>query len=273
MEILLWKELLEPYFEAVDELVMKFEHINEEHHIRNTYSPIERVTGRVKTIRSILEKMQRKQIPFEKMEEEIEDIAGIRIICRFTEDIMKLAQDIRNRSDIEVIEEKDYLSRPKESGYRSYHMIAYYTVYTLEGPKKLQVEIQLRTMAMNFWATTEHSLQYKYKGIMPDQVASQLSLAAEAITKLDEIMSTVRSDIMDAQIHSRMETSLVIDILNAIENLYSITSERETKKIQDEFYRIYATHDLKELSRFHKELDILSEGYRVQSFDGYSDRK
>ena len=265
MDIQLWKEWLRPYDDAVEELVMKFQHIRRQHLTNNTYSPIESVKGRVKSVRSILEKMNRKKVPFERMEEEIEDIAGVRIICQFTEDIKTVVDMIRQRTDLAVVSEKDYLSTPKESGYRSFHMIVHYTVQTVNGPKKLQVEIQVRTMGMNFWATTEHSLQYKYNGSIPKNVALRLSEAASAITTLDEVMSTVRSDIMDAQIDSRIETQLVTDIMTTIENLYKISTEREVRKIQDEFFRIYKAHDLDELIRFHHELDMHAEGVRAQS--------
>ena len=265
MEIQLWKELLEPYQEAVDELEMKFNHMRQMHRVTNTYSPIESVKGRVKSISSILEKMSRKKIPFERLEEEIEDIAGIRLICQFEEDILTVAESIRHRTDMEVLSEKDYLKQPKASGYRSYHMIVRYTVQTLNGPKKLQAEIQIRTMAMNFWATTEHSLQYKYRGQIPETVAQRLQDASLAIDRLDTIMSTVRSDIIDAQIDLKNETSLVQDIMTMIENLYEICSEREVRKIQDEFYRIYKLHNMEELTRFHRELDLHTEGYRAQS--------
>lgn len=106
----------------------------------------------------------------EEMEEQVEDIAGIRIICQFVEDIEKVADLIQKRSDIEIKSEKDYIRHMKDSGYRSYHLIVYYTVETMNGPKRIQVEIQIRTMAMDFWATIEHSLQYKYKANIPDHI-------------------------------------------------------------------------------------------------------
>ena len=161
MEIHIWKELLDPYEQAVSELLVKFENLKQEFRKKNLYSPIESVCGRVKSVSSILDKMQTKGIPFEMLEYEVEDIAGIRIICQFVEDISKIADLIRKRTDMEVISLKNYLSNQKKSGYRSFHMIVRYTVQTVNGPKSVQVEIQIRTMAMNFWATTEHSLQYK----------------------------------------------------------------------------------------------------------------
>ena len=172
---------------------------------------------------------------------------------------------IQKRSDMELKSEKNYLTHPKESGYRSYHLIIYYTVQTIDGPKRLQVEIQIRTLAMNFWATIEHSLQYKYKGNMPTHVRERLSKAAAAILSLDREMSTVRHEIMDAQNFSQLQTNLVADILNNIENLYKFSNQREVMKIQDEFFRVYESKDLQKLERFHRQLDIISEGYRAQA--------
>ena len=265
MEIQLWRSILCPYELAVKELIVKFEHIISEHRENDLYSPIEQVSGRVKSVASILEKMQRKHIPMERMEEEVEDIAGIRIICQFEEDIETVASLIQNRSDITIKSEKNYLKHVKQSGYRSLHLIIYYTVETLNGPRKLQAEIQIRTMAMDFWATIEHSLQYKYKGDMPPYVAERLTNAADAIILLDQEMSSVRNEIMDAQNSSQMQSNLVKDILNNIENLYRVSSEREVIKIQTEFLRVFHTKDLKQLERFHRQLDIIAEGYRAQA--------
>ena len=265
MEIQLWRSILCPYELAVRELIVKFEHIISEHRENDLYSPIEQVSGRVKSVSSILEKMQRKHIPMERMEEEVEDIAGIRIICQFEEDIETVASLIQNRSDMTIKSEKNYLKHVKQSGYRSLHLIIYYTVETLNGPRKLQAEIQIRTMAMDFWATIEHSLQYKYKGDMPQHVAERLTNAADAIILLDQEMSSVRDEIMDAQNSSQMQSNLVKDILNNIENLYRVSSEREITKIQTEFLRVFHTKDLKQLERFHRQLDIIAEGYRAQA--------
>ena len=265
MEIQLWRSILCPYELAVRELIVKFEHIISEHRENDLYSPIEQVSGRVKSVSSILEKMQRKHIPMQRMEEEVEDIAGIRILCQFEEDIETVASLIQNRSDMTIKSEKNYLKHVKQSGYRSLHLIIYYTVETLNGPRKLQAEIQIRTMAMDFWATIEHSLQYKYKGDMPPHVAERLTNAADAIILLDQEMSSVRDEIMDAQNSSQMQSNLVKDILNNIENLYRVSSEREITKIQTEFLRVFHTKDLKQLERFHRQLDIIAEGYRAQA--------
>lgn len=265
MEILLWREILDPYVLAVDELVVKFNHIINEYRNAGEYSPIEQVNGRVKTISSILEKAQKKEIPVEEIEEKIDDIAGIRIICQFVEDIDKVVEIIKNRDDMKVKSEKDYINHRKESGYRSYHLIVAYTVQTLHGPKELKTEFQIRTLAMNFWATIEHSLQYKYKENMPCHIRERLSNAAEAIIVLDQEMSSVRGEIMDAQNSFRIKANIVADILTNIQNLYRVANKREVVKIQTEFFKIYEEGDLEQLERFNKELDIIAEGYRAQS--------
>lgn len=265
MEIRLWRELLIPYELAVKDLVMKFKLLQKEHREKNLYSPIEQVSGRVKSINSILEKMQNKNIPWEKLEEKIEDIAGVRIICQFCEDIEKVVSLIRNRSDMKVLEEKDYVTHGKNSGYRSYHIIISYCAETLMGKKEIHAEIQIRTMAMNFWATIEHSLQYKYKENVPIELANRLTKVADSVLKLDEEMSFVRSEVMDAQKAMLYQSNLVADILNHIENLYYYANQKEAGKILEEFYRVYQEKNLKKLESFYQELDFIAESCHAQA--------
>ena len=118
---------------------------------------------------------------------------------------------------------------------------------------------------MNFWATIEHSLQYKYKHNMPSNLTNRLHAAAEAIIILDQEMSSVRNEIMDAQNSFNIKANMVADILISIQNLYKVANKREVVKIQDEFFKVYESEDLEALERFHKELDIIAEGYRAQS--------
>ncbi len=265
MEIQLWRKILDPYHMAVNELIVKFNHIIDEYRNVGAYSPIEQVTGRVKTISSILEKSQKKNIDLELFEEKIEDIAGIRIICQFVEDIHKVVDIIKKRSDMRVKSEKDYIINAKRSGYRSYHLIIFYNVETLQGTRELQAEIQIRTLAMNFWATIEHSLQYKYKQNIPEHIRERLSSAAEAILILDREMSVVRDEILDAQNSFTIKANIVADILTNIQNLYSVANKQEVIKIQDEFFRIYQAGDQNELEQFNNELDLISQRYRAQS--------
>lgn len=185
MEIQMWKEILNPYELAVEELQVKFNHMVKEYRQAGIYSPIEQVLGRVKSISSILGKAQKQGIDIDQIEGNILDIAGIRLICQFTDDIYNVADLIRARSDMEVINEKDYVKNIKPSGYRSYHIIVRYKVETVKGTKVIPVEIQIRTLGMNFWAIIEHSLQYKYNGNIPSHVRERLTSAADAIYTLD----------------------------------------------------------------------------------------
>ena len=252
MELQLWREMLTPYELAVDELVLKFRHIIREYRNVGRYSPIEQVDGRVKSISSILDKMQRKKINVNDVEKELEDID-------------RVLEIIESRSDMEIKSHKDYISHSKDSGYRSYHVIIYYEVNTIYGKKRIQAEIQIRTLAMNFWATVEHSLQYKYKGDIPQHVTDKLLVASDAIDVLDHEMSTVRDEIMDAQDSFRKKSNLVSEILHTMQNLYKVANRHEVLKIQDEFYKIYETGDMERLEHFNKQLDIIAEGYRAQS--------
>ena len=188
MEIQLWKEILSPYEQAVDELLVKFNHIIMQYKSMGMYSPIESVTGRVKTVSSIIDKLQKKHIQMDHIVEEMDDIAGIRIMCQFTEDIGKVVDIIRGRQDMRIREEKDYITNAKASGYQSYHIILDYDVYTAAGRTTIQAEIQIRTMAMNFWATIEHSLQYKYRKGIPEDIRVKLRNAADATVALDREM-------------------------------------------------------------------------------------
>ena len=265
MEIKLWREILDPYALAVDELVVKFNHIMHEYRMSGSYSPIEQVNGRVKTISSIIEKAKKKNVPLEKMEEKIEDIAGIRIICQFVEDIYKVVDLIRKRTDMTIKSEKDYITNAKDSGYRSYHIVVHYNVETMKGTKELQAEIQIRTLAMNFWATIEHSLQYKYQRNLPDNVKERLSSAADAIKTLDQEMSTIRTEIMDAQKSFKVKATMVADILNNIQNLYRVLNKTEVLKIQNEFFEIYQSGDMDRLRELNRRIDALSELYNSQS--------
>lgn len=127
------------------------------------------------------------------------DIVGLRIMCQFVDDIDIVVDILRQRQDFKVIEERDYIRNTKASGYRSYHVIIKYPIETLSGQKHILAEIQIRTLAMNFWATIEHTLRYKYDGAYPDEIQHRLERAAEAAYLLDEEMSEIKDEIQEAQ--------------------------------------------------------------------------
>ena len=194
MELQLWREMLTPYELAVDELVLKFRHIIREYRNVGRYSPIEQVDGRVKSISSILDKMQRKKINVNDVEKELEDIAGVRLICQFVEDIDRVLEIIESRSDMEIKSHKDYISHSKDSGYRSYHVIIYYEVNTIYGKKRIQAEIQIRTLAMNFWASTEHQLRYKKDKPMTPEMHERLKKCADIMADADYQMQKLAEE-------------------------------------------------------------------------------
>ncbi|MGD6775899.1 GTP pyrophosphokinase [Sutcliffiella horikoshii] len=194
-----WDLFLAPYKQAIDEMKVKLKGMRGQFKMQSEHSPIEFVTGRVKPIASILDKATRKGISLEKLEDEMQDIAGVRMMCQFVDDIHRVVEILRIRNDFEIVEERDYISSRKNSGYRSYHVVVRYPVQTIEGEKKILVEIQIRTLAMNFWATIEHSLNYKYSGQFPQDIKERLVRAAEAAYLLDAEMSQIRGEIQEAQ--------------------------------------------------------------------------
>lgn len=194
-----WEVFLAPYSQVVEELKVKLRGMRKQYENESQHSPIEFVTGRVKPVHSIIEKAESKNIPLDQIETEIQDIAGLRIVCQFVDDIYTIVHLIRSRKDFKIIEEKDYIKKNKDSGYRSYHIIIEYPVETIHGLKKIITEIQIRTLAMNFWATNEHSLNYKYKGRIPSEIKTRLKRAAEAAFKLDEEMSKIKHEVQEAQ--------------------------------------------------------------------------
>ncbi|HZG87252.1 GTP pyrophosphokinase family protein [Paenibacillus sp.] len=247
-----WGKFLVPYEQAVEELKVKLKSMRVEMKKREEYSPIEFVTGRVKRVSSILEKAKRLNVPMEKLEEGIEDIAGIRIMCQFVADIEQMADLIRARKDMKVLYEKDYIRNNKPSGYRSYHIIVEYPVQTALGMKVILAEIQLRTLAMNFWATIEHSLSYKFQGNLPEHIRDRLSKAAEAAFRLDEEMSQIRSEIVEAQKLFENQSALISQVLNDIQQLYFYNRAKEAQQFQNRFSELWGGKDdpwsLRELS-------------------------
>lgn len=239
-----WNKFLLPYEQAVEELKIKFKAMRAELKKREEFAPIEFVTGRVKRISSILEKAKRLGVPNDELETGIEDIAGIRIMCQFVEDIYRVVELIRERSDMKVMYEKDYIANKKESGYRSYHLIVQYPVQTALGVKNVLAEIQVRTLAMNFWATIEHSLNYKYKEELPEEVRQRLRRAAEAAYVLDQEMSSIRTEIMSAQREFEHNSNLVTKVLNDIQELYFYHPIREAVQFQLKFNELWENEDI-----------------------------
>lgn len=194
-----WEEFLDPYIQAVCELKIKLRGIRKQYRKQKQHSPIEFVTGRVKPIESIKEKMALRGIKEENLAQDMQDIAGLRVMVQFVDDVEEVLDVLRKRHDMRIIQERDYIKNRKASGYRSYHVIIEYPVDTINGNKIILAEIQIRTLSMNFWATIEHSLNYKYKGEFPDEIKKRLEITAKIAYQLDEEMGKIRDDIQEAQ--------------------------------------------------------------------------
>lgn len=263
MENINWIELLLPYEQAVEEILLKFQLLVKEYKQLGLYSPIDSVKGRLKKPASIMEKAKKKDIPNHMIEEKIEDIAGIRILCQFVEDIAKVVEMIKERPDFIVVEERDYITNTKPSGYRSYHLIVRYPISTALGQKNVTVEIQIRTNAMNFWATAEHSLRYKYSGNIPEDLQRRLTLCAEAAYYLDREMATIREEITNAQRLDEIRSSLISEILDKIQRLNLYAKPEEVEEIDAKFLNLWTSKDIELLRNFHDRLEELAVAYCI----------
>lgn len=185
-----WRTLMFLYRSALREMNTKIEILNDEFlHVHN-YNPIEHVKSRLKTPESIVKKLKKlgHESTIENMQKYLSDIAGIRIICSFTSDIYQIADMISDQSDVEVLAIKNYIAQPKENGYQSYHMVVAIPVYLSDGPVLTKVELQIRTIAMDFWASLEHKIYYKYEGEAPESIYEELKNCAKMVNLLDERM-------------------------------------------------------------------------------------
>lgn len=265
-----WKKMLIPYEQAVEELKVKLKSIRNEYRELNEYSPIEFVTGRVKKISSILEKSKRRDIPEHLIEEMMEDIAGIRIMCQFQDDIYKVVEILRKRDgkDLKIEFEKNYMENIKESGYRSYHVIIRYPVQTAFGEKEILAELQIRTLAMNFWATIEHSLNYKYNTNIPENIRERLRKSAEAAARLDEEMCSIRNEVINAQLLFEEKSNLVADITSNIRVLHLAGQEEEAMILQNKFDEIWEEGTVLELQALLIQIKNHLPRYRLFSEDG-----
>jgi putative GTP pyrophosphokinase len=191
--------MLTDYQCAVMEVETKFNVLNSRLSLLEEHNPIESIKSRVKSLDSIVRKLDKLGLPItiESAEENLQDIAGVRVVCSFVDDIYRIAECFLAQEDVTLVKRKDYIQNPKPSGYRSLHLIIKTPVYTENGKKDMFVEIQMRTIAMDFWASLEHKLRYK-KNINPqtaEELAKELEACAEESAKLDEKMLRIRERI------------------------------------------------------------------------------
>ncbi|CCJ67594.1 GTP pyrophosphokinase family protein [Leuconostoc falkenbergense] len=187
-----WEIFFTPYVQTVSELKVKLRGLRDQYEKNGEDSPIEFVTGRVKSQASIEEKIVRRHLDENRLSLDLQDIAGVRIMTKYVEDIYTVVDLLRQRTDFQILEERDYVTNAKPSGYRSYHIVIEYPVQMYSGELKVLAEIQVRTMAMNFWATVEHDLRYKH-GELSDNLADRLTKLSESTFALDQELSEIRA--------------------------------------------------------------------------------
>ncbi len=200
---------------GIDELNTKIDILKQEFQYIHDYSPIEHVKSRIKSPESILKKVQRKNLDLSlpSIKENIKDIAGIRITCSFISDIFEISRMLENQSDIEVVDKKDYINHPKPNGYQSLHLIVKIPVFMSNGIEHVYVEVQIRTIGMDFWASLEHKIYYKFDNEVPDYLSKELKNAADTVAMLDKKMELLHEEIRKLDSDDDIENEL--NLLNA----------------------------------------------------------
>lgn len=194
-----WKEVTLIYSAALRQIEARMDVLNEEFQHVHKYNPIEHIKARIKTPESIVKKLKRHgyESTIQNMVSYINDIAGLRIICSFTSDIYRIVDMIRAQKDINILSVKDYVTFPKASGYRSYHMIVTVPVYLSDRIVNTKVEIQIRTVAMDFWASLEHKIHYKFEGDAPEHIRNELVECSKMVSDLDARMLSLNEEIIE----------------------------------------------------------------------------
>lgn len=192
-----WEKMRLIYDAALREVNTKLETLNNEFKLRHQYNPIEHITSRIKSPESIAKKLKHNgyDITVGNIIRHINDVAGIRIICSYTTDIYRIAKLIANQSDVTVLKIKDYIANPKPNGYKSYHMIISVPIFLSEQIVDTKVEIQIRTIAMDFWASLEHKMYYKFEGNAPENIRRELKECADLVAFLDQKMLAINEEI------------------------------------------------------------------------------
>ncbi|NLJ96949.1 MAG: GTP pyrophosphokinase family protein [Clostridiales bacterium] len=228
------------YDSALKEINTKLEILNNEFKLAHQYNPIEHITSRLKTPKSIAEKLQRyeKELTVENVIKYINDVAGIRIICSFTSDIYRIADLISKQSDIKVLKIKDYIANPKPNGYTSYHMIVTIPVFLSDKTIDTKVELQIRTIAMDFWASLEHKIHYKFKGNAPDHISKELKECSELVAYLDQKMLSINEEVQKYNSQSLKDytaigdySSMVVESIgNIVDDEQILTDSKKSKR-------------------------------------------
>ncbi len=225
-----WNQALLLYNAALKEINTKLEILSEEFKLTHSYNPIEHITSRIKSPQSIAKKLQHKglKLTTENIVKYINDVAGIRIICSFTSDIYRIADLVAKQSDVKVLKVKDYIMCPKENGYMSYHMIVSVPIFLSNNAVDTKVEIQIRTIAMDFWASLEHKIYYKFEGNAPERIRRQLKECADIASYLDRRMLSINEEVQSFHQEN-------VDVTNTYQSV-----------LKDFYGKIYSDEDLED---------------------------
>ena len=226
-----WKRMQLIYNAALKEVYTKLEILNSEFQMVHRYNPIEHIAARIKSPESIAKKLrhQGRPITVENIVRYINDVAGIRIICSFTSDIYEISELIRKQSDVKVLKIKDYIANPKANGYTSYHMIVSVPIFLSDTTIDTKVEIQIRTIAMDFWASLEHKMYYKFEGNAPENIRRELKECADLVGFLDRKMMAINEEIKK---YSDEEEEGVL-MSESLRRLYGmVNDENEAKEVE-----------------------------------------
>jgi putative GTP pyrophosphokinase len=218
---------------ALDEMTTKINILKEEFQYIHDYNPIEHTSSRLKSPESILKKVFRKDIDFtlDSIKENIKDIAGIRVTCPFISDIYTLSSMLERQKDVEVIDKKDYIDNPKPNGYQSLHLIVKVPVFLSDREERVYVEVQIRTIAMDFWASLEHKIYYKYDKEIPGRLSKELKEAADSAAELDRKMENIHKEVKELKNQDNLDRDLFSDgnsdsFLSTVLERYGINSKR-----------------------------------------------
>ncbi len=248
-----WSSALLLYDAALKEVNTKLEILNNEFKLAHQYNPIEHITSRIKTPQSIAKKLRHndKELTIENIVKYVNDVAGIRIICSFTSDIYRIADLVKKQGDIKVLKVKDYIMCPKENGYTSYHMIVSIPVFLSDKTVETKVEIQIRTIAMDFWASLEHKIYYKFEGNAPEHIRKELKECSDIVAYLDQKMLKLNEEIKGCN------QGLIEDFQEEMTGIYSsvveesfgtvIEDEEQTKEENQETTKETSKHGRKRM--------------------------
>ena len=205
-----WKTVMFLYNSALKEVGTKLEILRDEFQYIHKYNPIEYIKSRIKEPESIVKKLKRNgyESTIDNMVTYVKDIAGIRIVCSFTSDIYRLAEMIGKQNDLTVVSVKDYIKNPKDSGYKSYHMLVTVPIFLSDRVVDTKVEIQIRTIAMDFWASLEHKIYYKFEGNAPEYISRDFRECAGIVSMLDAKMLSLNEAILQAKEEQEEEQEL-----------------------------------------------------------------